>query len=155
MLAVPFLINNTSEKIAGFIGFVLVAVSVSLIGQIEPVSQFLRPLLLLDLANINDLTQAAGMLSFFTGLGITLAAAATQTYIGKYVPYTIHGRVFALLGVLKDGLAIPQLVAIGVITDLIGVATVLTVAPFGIIFIAGGLLLLSSRYGHESPRAEQ
>ena len=155
MLAVPFLINNTSEKIAGFIGFVLVAVSVSLIGQIEPVSQFLRPLLLLDLANINDLTQAAGMLSFFTGLGITLAAAATQTYIGKYVPYTIHGRVFALLGVLKDGLAIPQLVAIGVITDLIGVATVLTVAPFGIIFIAGGLLLLSSRYGRESPRAEQ
>ena len=95
------------------------------------------------------------MLSFFTGLGITLAAAATQTYIGKYVPYTIHGRVFALLGVLKDGLAIPQLVAIGVITDLIGVATVLTVAPFGIIFIAGGLLLLSSRYGRESPRAEQ
>ena len=30
-----------------------------------------------------------------------IAAAATQTYIGKYVPVPIHGRVFAILGALN------------------------------------------------------
>ena len=72
-----------------------------------------------------------------------------QTYIGKFVPVVIHGRIFALLGVLKDGLAIPQLIAISILADFIGVENVLTFAPIAILLIASALLFTTrqNQYG--------
>ena len=118
-------------------------------GQIEAVSDLAQFLLVVDIPWINDQTETAGALSLFIGLGITLAAAATQTYIGKFVPVVIHGRIFALLGVLKDGLAIPQLIAISILADFIGVENVLTFAPIAILLIAGALLFTTrqNQYG--------
>lgn len=54
-------------------------------------------------------------------MGTTLAAAATQTYCGRYVPAEIHGRAFTLLGVLKDGLAVVPLLAFGWASRVFGI----------------------------------
>ena len=140
MLIAPKLIQTFSENSVGMLGFLLVALGVSSLGQIEAVSDLAQFLLVVDIPWINDQTETAGALSLFIGLGITLAAAATQTYIGKFVPVVIHGRIFALLGVLKDGLAIPQLIAISILADFIGVENVLTFAPIAILLIASALL---------------
>ena len=67
------------------------------------------------------------------------AAAATQTYIGKFVPVTIHGRVFAILGALKDGLAIPPLLVLGAISSITGVGMVITLAPLALVVVAYGV----------------
>ena len=140
MLIAPKLIQTFSENSVGMLGFLLVALGVSSLGQIEVVNDLAQILLVFDIPWINDQTETAGALSLFIGLGITLAAAATQTYIGKFVPVVIHGRIFALLGVLKDGLAIPQLIAISILADFIGVENVLTFAPIAILLIASALL---------------
>jgi len=140
VLIAPKLIHTLSENSVGMLGFLLVALGVSSLGQIEAANDLAQFFLIVDIPRINDQTETAGALSLFIGLGITLAAAATQTYIGKFVPIVIHGRIFALLGVLKDGLAIPQLVAIGILADFIGVENVLTFAPIAIVIVAGTLL---------------
>ena len=149
MLIAPKLIETFSENSVGMLGFLLVALGVSSLGQIEAVNDLAQILLVFDIPWINDQTETAGALSLFIGLGITLAAAATQTYIGKFVPVVIHGRIFALLGVLKDGLAIPQLIAISILADFIGVENVLTFAPIAILLIAGALLFTTrqNQYG--------
>jgi|LWDU01.1.fsa_nt_gi hypothetical protein len=143
MLIAPKLIHAFSENSVGMLGFLLVALGVSSLGQIEAANNLAQLFLIVDIPRINDQTETAGALSLFIGLGITLAAAATQTYIGKFVPIVIHGRIFALLGVLKDGLAIPQLIAIGILANFIGVENVLTFAPIAILVVAGTLLFIT------------
>jgi hypothetical protein len=143
MLIAPKLIHALSENSVGMLGFLLVALGVSSLGQIEAANDLAQLFLIVDIPRINDQTETAGALSLFIGLGITLAAAATQTYIGKFVPIVIHGRIFALLGVLKDGLAIPQLIAIGILANFIGVENVLTFAPIAILVVAGTLLFIT------------
>ncbi len=143
MLIAPKLIHAFSENSVGMLGFLLVALGVSSLGQIEATNNLAQLFLIVDIPRINDQTETAGALSLFIGLGITLAAAATQTYIGKFVPIVIHGRIFALLGVLKDGLAIPQLIAIGILANFIGVENVLTFAPIAILVVAGTLLFIT------------
>ncbi len=143
MLIAPKLIHAFSENSVGMLGFLLVALGVSSLGQIEGANNLAQLFLIVDIPLINDQTETAGALSLFIGLGITLAAAATQTYIGKFVPIVIHGRIFALLGVLKDGLAIPQLIAIGILANFIGVENVLTFAPIAILVVAGTLLFIT------------
>ena len=140
MLIAPKLIHAFSENSVGMLGFLLVALGVLSLGQIETANDLAQLFLIVDIPRINDQTETAGALSLFIGLGITLAAAATQTYIGKFVPIVIHGRIFALLGVLKDGLAIPQLIAISILANFIGVENVLTFAPIAILVVAGTLL---------------
>ncbi|HIE84560.1 MAG TPA: MFS transporter [Dehalococcoidia bacterium] len=143
MLIAPKLIHAFSENSVGMLGFLLVALGVSSLGQIEAANNLAQLFLIVDIPRINDQTETAGALSLFIGLGITLAAAATPTYIGKFVPIVIHGRIFALLGVLKDGLAIPQLIAIGILANFIGVENVLTFAPIAILVVAGTLLFIT------------
>ncbi len=143
MLIAPKLIHAFSENSVGMLGFLLVALGVSSLGQIEAANNLAQLFLIVDIPRINDQTETAGALSLFIGLGITLAAAATQTYIGKFVPIVIHGRIFALLGVLKDGLAIPQLIAIGILANFIGVENVLTFAPIAILVVAGTFLFIT------------
>ena len=51
----------------------------------------------------------------FLGAGVTLAVVATQTLHQPTVPLRIQAAPFALLGVLKDGFAIPPLLLLGAI----------------------------------------
>ena len=100
--------------------------------------------------------ELASELSVFLGFGMTLAAAATQTYISRTVPLGIQGRTFALLGTMKDGLAIPPLLAFGALAAVVpgGVRSVLTVAPLVLLALAIGVDRVLARW-REPGRVEE
>ena len=109
--------------------------------------------LIVDIPAVPEEVEVAALLSIPLGFGLTLAAASAQTYVSKYVPPAIQGRTFALLGVLKDGLAGVALIFLGVVADAVGTATVLTIAPAALVALAWAVAWLAGRFG-EPGRAQ-
>jgi hypothetical protein len=142
----PAAIDHLGERVTATIGFTLVASSMVGLGLVAQLTRVFGWLLVIDIPRLNRQIEMAGLLSVPLGLGITLAAAATQTYIGRYVPARIHGRVFALLGAMKDGLAVVPLLAIGALAGVVGVRTVITLAPAALLAIAFALEWYAARW---------
>lgn len=136
LVVAPMAIRWFGERAVAVSGFTAVSIALSMIGQVGWTLGLFRWVLVFDVPRVPPPVEMAGALSLVVGLGMTLAAAATQTYIGKYVPVPIHGRVFALLGTLKDALAMPQLIVLGVVASRVGVGTMLTVAPLMLLLVA-------------------
>ncbi len=143
---VPLAIRRLGERATAVIGFSLVAVAMVGLGLVDPLTRTLGRLLVIDLPRVGPRIEMAGLLSVPLGLGLTLAAAATQTYIGRYVPARIHGRVFALLGAMKDGLAIVPLLGLGALAGVVGVRAAITAAPIALVAIAYGLEWYAARW---------
>lgn len=141
LLIAPLMIKLLRERLTAIIGFMIVGAAMAALGLIGPVTERAGGLTL-DIPGVGTRVETAAQISVFLGFGMTIAAAATQTYIGKYVPDEIHGRIFALLGTFKDGLAIPPLLAIGAIAGVVGVEATITFAPAALLILA----LLVSRY---------
>jgi len=140
LLLAPILIKVFKERLIASLGFVLVAAGIAALGMIETTTDVLGDrVLLIDIPNVGEQVEMAAAISLVLGTGMTLAAAATMTYIGKYVPSEVHGRMFALLGAMKDGLSIPVLLLMGAVAGLIGVENVLLVSPLVLIAIALGI----------------
>lgn len=150
LLIAPLAIRVMGERAVAVVGFTAVSVSLSMIGQVNRSLDLFRWVLVIDVPRVPPPVEMAGAISVFVGLGMTLAAAATQTYIGKYVPVAIHGRVFALLGTLKDGLAVPQLIVLGAVASSLGVGTVLTVAPLLLLVLAYAMVEASALWRRPS-----
>jgi MFS family permease len=142
LVVAPFLIRVFRERQVAFLGFTIVSFTIAGYGQIDRMTSTFRRLLVIDIPRVGERVETAAALALVLGLGMTLAAAATQTYIGRNVPVAIHGRVFALLGALKDGLAMPQLLLLGAVAGAIGVGRVMTIAPFALLLVA----LVLARY---------
>jgi hypothetical protein len=134
------------ERWVAIVGFTIASVAIVALGRIGLVAGAFGWLLVIDVPRVGERVEMAGFISLFLGLGMTVAAAATQTYIGRYVPSAIHGRIFALLGAMKDGLAMPQLVAMGAIAGIVGVAQVLTVAPLVLLALTYAVARYSARW---------
>jgi MFS family permease len=140
LVLAPILIRIFKERLVAALGFLLVAIGMGALGAIDAVTDLLGPtILLVDIPGVGEQVEMAAAISLLLGMGMTLAAAATQTYIGKYVPSEVHGRIFALLGAMKDGMSIPVLLLMGAIAEVIGVANVLLIAPIALIVIAFAL----------------
>jgi hypothetical protein len=139
LLLAPPAIALWGERALATVGFALVALAMVALGLVTPLSERLGWLLFIDVPGVGPRVEMAGALSLPLGLGITLASAATQTYIGRYVPSEIHGRVFALLGVMKDGLAIVPLLGLGALASVVGVRAVITIAPGALLLLAYGV----------------
>ena len=140
LVLAPILIKIFKERLVAALGFVFVAVGIAALGMIETTTDTLGDrVLLIDIPNVGEQVEMAAAISLLLGTGMTLAAAATMTYIGKYVPSEVHGRMFALLGAMKDGLSIPVLLMMGAVAGLIGVENVLLVSPIVLIAIALGI----------------
>ena len=88
-------------------------------------------------------------------MGTTLAAAATQTYVGRYTQAAIHGRAFALLGVLKDGLAVVPLLGFGWAAGEFGIRPVLVGAPVALFALAALVAWWSSRLTGARPEGRE
>jgi hypothetical protein len=149
----PPLIGMFRERPVATAGFALVGLAMSALGLVAPITERFGGLLILDVPGIDKRIEMAAALSLPLGLGMTLAAAATQTYVGRYVPPVIHGRVFALLGVMKDGLAIPPLLGLGAIAAVLGVQAVVTIAPALLVAIAFGVEAYAGRWRTPAPPA--
>ncbi|MPZ99408.1 MAG: MFS transporter [Dehalococcoidia bacterium] len=148
----PWGIAAFGERTVATVGFGLVAASMAMLGLVDPITERFGWLLLVDIPGIDEHVEMAGLLSLPLGMGVTLASAATMTYIGRYVPNAIHGRVFALLGVMKDGMAIPPLLLLGSVADIVGVRAVVTLAPVVLLLLAYGIVAYAARW--RSPKVE-
>ncbi len=146
LVLAPFSIRLLGERVSATIGFVAAAAGMSALGAVNALTDAFGWLVFFDIPGVPKEVEVAAMLSISLGFGLTLAAASTQTYVSKYVPPAIQGRTFALLGVLKDGLAIVALLLLGVVSDAVGTATVLTVAPVVLVALAWGVAWLASRF---------
>lgn len=146
LLVAPAAIGAAGERAVATLGFALVALAMVALGLVAPLSDRLGWLLILDVPRVGERVEMAGALSLPLGFGITLATAATQTYIGRYVPSEIHGRVFALLGTMRDGLAIPPLLGLGALASVIGVRSVITLAPAALLVLAYGIEWYAARW---------
>ena len=147
----PLLVGRVGERPVAVTGFALVAVVMTALGLVAPLSEALSWLIPVDIPGVGPRVETAALLSIFLGFGVTLAAVATQTYVSRTVPLRIQGRAFALLGVLKDGLAIFPLLALGAVASRVGVDAVITVAPVFLLAIAVGLDRLVSRWRTPPP----
>ena len=140
LVLAPILIRIFRERIIAAVGFLLVALGLALLGSIDTVvGRFADTVLIVGIPGVGERVEMAAAISTLLGLGMTLAAAATQTYIGKYVPSEVHGRIFALLGAMKDGLSIPVLLSMGAVAGWIGVDKVLLISPIVLLVTAFAL----------------
>lgn len=138
----PMLINSIGERLVAAVGFGLVAVAGTALGLVQPLASQAGWLLVIHIPGVGDKVEMAALLSVLLGAGMTLAAASAQTFVTRNVPLEIQGRTNALLGMLKDGLAIPSLFLLGTVAGVVGVRAVITVAP-GLLLVAA---LLVDRY---------
>ena len=153
LAAAPLLIRRYGERPVGVAGFALVAVVMTALGLVAPISATVGRLFVIGIPGVGQKVEMAALLSIFLGFGVTLAAVATQTFVSRTVPLRMQGRAFALLGVLKDGLAILPLLALGAVASVVGVAAVITVAPAFLLALAVGLDRLVSYWRAREARA--
>lgn len=152
LAAAPKLIALFGERVVAAVGFVLASVAMVGLGAVQPLTQYLLPWLVEDWPGITHELEVAALLSIPLGAGITLAAAATQTFVGRAVPPALQGRVFAVMGMLKDGLAILPLLVLGAAARMVGARGVIGAAPFVLLALALGIDFVAGRF--RSPPAE-
>ena len=146
LVLAPVAIRVLRERLVAVLGFAVIAAAMSALGLVDQLRDLLPWFPVIDLPLVGERVELAAELSVFLGFGMTLAAAATQTYISRTVPLGIQGRTFALLGTMKDGLAIPPLLALGALASVVGVRAVLAVAPLLLLALALGVDRLAGRW---------
>ena len=142
----PLAIRLVGERASAVAGFASAAAGMAALGAVGAVTERVGGLVV-DIPGVPDEVEIAALLSIPLGFGLTLAAASAQTYVSKYVPPAIQGRTFALLGVLKDGLAGAALLLLGVVADAVGTARVLTIAPAALVALAWAVTWIAGRFG--------
>jgi hypothetical protein len=145
LIVAPVLIKLFRERVVAVLGFTIVAVTMSALGFIDRLREWLPWFPAIDLPLVGERVELAAELSIFLGFGMTLAATATQTFISRTAPLAVQGRTFALLGTMKDGLAIPSLLVLGTAASVIGVRPVLTFAPLVLLALALGVDRLAGK----------
>ncbi|MCA9847711.1 MAG: MFS transporter [Dehalococcoidia bacterium] len=141
----PLLIHRLGERRVATVGFAAASIAIAGLGLVDAFAPAIEPLLLWQPRGLTAEVATAGLLTLPLGVGTTLAAAATQTYVGRYVPASIHGRAFALLGVLKDGLAVVPLIGFGWAAGVFGIRPVLVAAPVALFVLAAAVAWWSAR----------
>ena len=145
LIIAPALIKVLRERVVAVIGFAIVAATMSALGLVDRLREWLPWFPVIDLPLVGERVELAAELSVFLGFGMTLAATATQTYISRTAPLAVQGRTFALLGTMKDGLAIPSLLVLGTVASVIGVRPVLIFAPLLLLALALGVDRLAGK----------
>ena len=141
----PLLIHRLGERRVATLGFAAASIAIAGLGLVDAFASAVDPLLIWRPHGLTEEVAAAGLLTLPLGVGTTLAAAATQTYVGRYVPAAIHGRAFALLGLLKDGLAVVPLLGFGWAAGVFGIRPVLVAAPVALFVLAAAVAWWSTR----------
>lgn len=147
----PMLIHRLGERRVATIGFAAASIAIAGLGLVDVFAPVVDPLIPWRPHGLTEEVATAGLLTLPLGVGTTLAAAATQTYVGRYVPAAIHGRAFALLGVLKDGLAVVPLLGFGWAAGAFGIRPVLVGAPVALFGLAAALAWWSARLADAAP----
>ncbi|MDA0365074.1 MAG: hypothetical protein O2843_04300, partial [Chloroflexi bacterium] len=127
------------------IGFAIAATAMFCFGIEDPLTERVLPWLV-ELPAISRQLEVAAGLSVPLGFGITLAAASAQTYVGRSVPAELQGRMFAIMGVLKDGLAIVPLLGLALAAGALGSRLVFAAAPLILLALALSVDIVAGRF---------
>jgi MFS family permease len=155
----PWLMDRRGERALGVMALIVLSLGFILFGLIDLVAPLLAPfspLRLLGLVGIetSPQMQAAGLISIFTALGSTGAAAAVQTYINRYVLLARQPSTFGMQAVLDNALALFAVLAFGAIATTLGPRLVFVVAPPLIVAVVVWLIRVCFRVtDQDTPQA--
>ena len=152
LLLAPSLVRRLGERIVALIGFLLIAVSLVLLGAVGDVAGVIdtvNPLRLIDITTLqlSERLRTAALLALPLGFGVCLTTVSVQTYINRRVPLAYQGRAFALQSSLKHAVTIVPLLSLGAAASEFGVEPVLLISPLVLLATAYGLVVLSLRFG--------
>jgi MFS family permease len=144
---VPRIAHRVRPRVLVLAGFMLMVVSLLLVGFIGPITDALMSLNLLRLYDPGPLGRGPlghsdgqlGTVMFLAipvGFSFSVVQVAANTYLNERVPLGMQGRVFALQGAIKNATAIIPLLALGALASLVGVQPVLIVTPLLIFILA-------------------
>lgn len=150
LIAAPTMIAQMGERTPALIGLMLAAICLFLLGIVGDVGRVVDQLNLVRVVELFGLDlsrklRTAALLAMPLAFGVSLTAAAVQTYINRRVPLALQGRTFALQGAVRNGASIFPLVAMGAASSLVGADAVLLASPFLLVAVGYGLVLLSYR----------
>ena len=152
----PWLMDRRGERALGVMALLVLSLGFILFGLIDLVAPLLAPfspLRLLGLVGIemSPQMQAAGLISIFTALGSTGAAAAVQTYINRYVLLARQPSTFGMQAVLDNALALFAVLVFGAIATVLGPRIVFVVAPPLMIAVVIWLIRVCFRVTDQDP----
>ncbi|MEX2238463.1 MAG: MFS transporter [Dehalococcoidia bacterium] len=139
MSFVPKMASRSGERKAAVLGFAIAAAALfglGLVGTVADVIDPYNPLRELGDWAPSRKVRTAAALTLPLGFGLTTVTASVHTYLNKYVPEVMQGRVFALQSSLKNGVGIVPLLSLGALGTLVGVDTVLLFAPVFMLLMA-------------------
>jgi MFS family permease len=130
----PWLMDRRGERALGVMALAVLSLGFILFGLVDLIAPLLAPfspLRLLGLVGVSTTPQmqAAGLISIFTALGSTGAAAAVQTYINRYVLLARQPSTFGMQAVLDNAVALFAVLAFGAIATVLGPRIVFVIAP--------------------------
>src|SRR5690606_10329479 len=82
----PMAMRLFGERAVAVAGFALLSAAMVAMGQVGWMADAFGWLLIIPIPAVTTEVEMASALSLVVGTGITVAAAATQTYVGKFVP---------------------------------------------------------------------
>ena len=155
----PWLMDRRGERALGVMALAVLSLGFILFGLIDLVAPLLAPfspLRLLGLVGIETSSrmQAAGLISIFTALGSTGAAAAVQTYVNRYILLARQPATFGMQEVLDNSLTLFAVLSFGAIATLLGPRVVFVIAPPLIVAVVVWLIRVCFRVtDQDTPQA--
>lgn len=148
LIAAPTMIAQMGERTSALIGLLLAAICLFLLGIVDDVGRVVDQVNFVRFVEVFGLDMSrkmrtAALLAMPLAFGVSLAAAAVQTYINRRVPLALQGRMFALQGVVRNGASIFPLVTMGAAASLVGADVVLLASPVLLVVVGYALVLLS------------
>lgn len=150
--ALPWIANRVGKNRTVIIGMCGLALCVTLLGLIEPISLLLKRS---DVVNPFGEQRAGGLsilvlltMAFAGPLGFTYALvnAPAQTVLHERAPAEMRGRVFAAQVVLANAVGILPLIVAGSVADIFGVSPVLFAIAAVMAGIAGVSIYLEAKW---------
>ncbi len=149
--SVEFLANRLNKLVTISAAYLVMAVSLALLGLVPPAGELLEssdPLGLFSSGPLNQqVARIAATILFANLYGYSLTVVLTmgRVLLNERVPMEMQGRVFAAQTVLANLVAIVPVVASGLIADTVGVEPVLIFAGIGALLAAAWSQARSSR----------
>jgi MFS family permease len=152
----PWLMDHRGERALGVMALAILSLGFILFGLVDLVAPILAPFSPLRLLNLfgietSQQMEAAGLISIFTALGSTGAAAAVQTYVNRYVLLARQPATFGMQEVLDNALTLFAVLAFGVIATVLGPRLVFVVAPPLIVTVVVWLIRVCFRVTDQDP----
>ena len=137
---VPRITHVVRPRVLVLAGFLLMVVSLLLIGAVYAITDILQSLNPFGVYDRASERQAhlwtVMLLAVPLGFSFSVVQVSANTFLNQRVPLRMQGRVFALQGAVKNATAILPLLALGGLASAVGVRPVLIIAPLLILFLA-------------------